>query len=618
MHGVTLVFAGLKFTGHFPPAWVVVFLLFHHVAGWTLSPQDVYALAAKSVVAIETLDENAKRIGIFSATQIEARRFVTVCDGLDTAHSVRIMQGADTVKGQIVELDRERNLCFVDVALAGGNAISGQKQTPVAGSRVFAVSNALGLGVGISEGVVSGIRQFPSGNYIQFTAPISPGSQGGALVDDQGQLLGILDYRRRDGQNVNFAASVNWLQEVAQRAAASADQLKRFDAATALMKQQRWDALAQHSADWLHSQPDQVDALRFALASAKGSNNATAELAGWRALRRARPDDADVGLGLGVALLESKNVDHVKEAQVLARQLVDAHQEFAPAHWLLGRAQHGSGAAQDAETSYRKALTLDPWLLEAYQGLAQLALAKSDTATAISIWSRLSALLPDDLSFRLNLIESYLSAGKVARAHLELESLPEKDKDSALAWYWRGVTLDRLGSPDAAVRAYHKSLARQLARADLAWAGIGFVMMEMKRYPEAIAAFDTAHKINPADLRWRYLYAVNLKDGGRAAEALQIAMVLTEQAPQNSVYWRLRGLALGTLARHQEAVPAIERSLLLDARQPSLWGALVLANQNLGRRQEALNAYQKLREIDAKEAENTYRSAILPLEGTAP
>ena len=67
-----------------------------------------------------------------------------------------------------------------------------------------------------------------------------------------------------------------------------------------------------------------------------------------------------------------------------------------------------------------------------------------------------------------------------------------------------------------------------------------------------------------------------------------------------------------------EAIPAIERSLLLDARQPSLWSALVLANQNLGRRQEALNAYQKLREIDAKEAENAYRSVILPLEGAAP
>lgn len=615
---MTLASARLKTTGRLWSACIPFLLLFHHLAGWTLSPQDVYTVAAKSVAVLETLDEDADRIGTFSATQVDTRRFVTVCDALETAHSLRITRGAEAFKGQIADRDRERNLCFVDVAMPFGQPISAQTQAPATGSRVYAVSNALGLGVGISEGVVSGVRQFPNGSYIQFTAPISPGSQGGALVDDQGQLLGILDYRRRDGQNVNFASSVIWIQEVGPRAAASADQLKRFDAATALLKQKRWDELARHSADWLRSQPDQADALRFALAAAKGINNAEAELAGWRALRRAKPEDADMGLGLGMALIASGSADNIKEALVLARQLVAEHREYAEAHWLLARALQVSGLLQDAESSYRQSLTLDPWLTDAYQGLAQLAQARSDTATAISIWSRLSALLPDDPGLRFSLTQAYLSAGKASRAYLELENLGERDRDSAPAWYWRGVTLDALGSPDAAVQAYHKSLERQLAGADLAWAGIGFATMEMKRYPEAIAAFDTAHKINPADLRWRYLHAVNLKDGGRPVEALQIAMVLTEQAPQTSVYWRLRGLALGMLARHLEAIPAIERSLLLNAMQPSLWSALVLANQNLGRRQEALNAYQKLREIDANEAESTYRTVILPLEGAAP
>ena len=62
----------------------------------------------------------------------------------------------------------------------------------------------------ISEGVVAGIRHFPAGDYIQFSAPISPGSEGGALVDEQGRLVGVIDYRRRDGQNENYQYDTLW------------------------------------------------------------------------------------------------------------------------------------------------------------------------------------------------------------------------------------------------------------------------------------------------------------------------------------------------------------------------------------------------------------------------
>jgi len=116
------------------------------------------------------------------------------------------------------------NLCLIEVDGAPSQAMAIKWQAPAAGSRVFAVSNALGLGVGISEGVVSGVRHFPNGDYIQFTAPISPGSEGGALVDDDGQLLGIVDYRRRDGQNVNFASLAEWIDQIEKRSAENAEE----------------------------------------------------------------------------------------------------------------------------------------------------------------------------------------------------------------------------------------------------------------------------------------------------------------------------------------------------------------------------------------------------------
>lgn len=40
---------------------------------------------------------------------------------------------------------------------------------------------------------------------IQFTAPISPGSSGGAVLNMQGELIGISTAGIDNGQNINLA-----------------------------------------------------------------------------------------------------------------------------------------------------------------------------------------------------------------------------------------------------------------------------------------------------------------------------------------------------------------------------------------------------------------------------
>ena len=44
---------------------------------------------------------------------------------------------------------------------------------------------------------------------IQFTAPISPGSSGGALFDDSGNVIGITTSTLTEGQNINLAVHIS-------------------------------------------------------------------------------------------------------------------------------------------------------------------------------------------------------------------------------------------------------------------------------------------------------------------------------------------------------------------------------------------------------------------------
>lgn len=81
------------------------------------------------------------------------------------------------------------------------------------GERVYAIGNPRGFEQSISEGIVSGNREEDGVSWIQHSAPISPGSSGGALISSRGELLGINSRFRKESQNLNFAVPAATLSE---------------------------------------------------------------------------------------------------------------------------------------------------------------------------------------------------------------------------------------------------------------------------------------------------------------------------------------------------------------------------------------------------------------------
>ena len=77
------------------------------------------------------------------------------------------------------------------------------------GNKVYTMSSPRGLEYTYTDGVISSTRNEKSYTLIQFTCPISPGSSGGALVNQQGVLIGIITSQFIQSQNLNFAISIN-------------------------------------------------------------------------------------------------------------------------------------------------------------------------------------------------------------------------------------------------------------------------------------------------------------------------------------------------------------------------------------------------------------------------
>lgn len=80
------------------------------------------------------------------------------------------------------------------------------------GTSVYVVGNPLGLEGTFSEGIVSSIREIESGELLQITAPISPGSSGGPVLDSAGEVIGVASAQITSGQNLNFAVPVSYLR----------------------------------------------------------------------------------------------------------------------------------------------------------------------------------------------------------------------------------------------------------------------------------------------------------------------------------------------------------------------------------------------------------------------
>ena len=86
----------------------------------------------------------------------------------------------------------------------------------VRGQKIVAIGSPLGLFNSVSDGIVAGFRDIQKMSMVQFTAAISNGSSGGALLDMQGRLVGLITAGFNDGQNLNLAVPAHVIYQFAQ------------------------------------------------------------------------------------------------------------------------------------------------------------------------------------------------------------------------------------------------------------------------------------------------------------------------------------------------------------------------------------------------------------------
>lgn len=78
------------------------------------------------------------------------------------------------------------------------------------GDKAYNISSPLGLEASISEGIVSSLRSDGQhGNIVQITTPISQGSSGSALLNENGKVFAVATFKYNNGENLNFGVMID-------------------------------------------------------------------------------------------------------------------------------------------------------------------------------------------------------------------------------------------------------------------------------------------------------------------------------------------------------------------------------------------------------------------------
>jgi hypothetical protein len=109
-------------------------------------------------------------------------------------------------------MDKANDLVILKVSgVYGTNLAIGSEAFPEIGEKIYAVGNPKGLNGTFSEGIISGVRDLQTSKVLQITAPVSPGSSGGPVLNTHGQVIGIAFASFTRAQNLNFAIPIKYL-----------------------------------------------------------------------------------------------------------------------------------------------------------------------------------------------------------------------------------------------------------------------------------------------------------------------------------------------------------------------------------------------------------------------
>jgi tetratricopeptide (TPR) repeat protein len=473
-----------------------------------LSPQEIFKLVSPSVMVVQSLDVKGSVEAFGSGVVIATGKVVTNRHVIENGLSFRVEHGSKSWTARLVKVDSDHDLAELSVDGITAPAIRIRNSSTLAvGEKVYAIGSPEGLELTISEGLISGLRDFDKDRVIQTSAAISHGSSGGGLFDAEGKLVGITTFFLKEGQSLNFALPGEWTLALERQpetgASSTSENSPTFQALL-------WFEIGYKADD---------------------AGNYEQAIVAYQTAIRLKPDHTEAWYNLGIAYDSLGQYDKAISA---FQEAIRLKPDYAKAWYNLGTA-YGSrlGQYDKAISANQEAIRLKPDDAKAWYnlGIAYDRLGQYDKA--ISANQEAIRLKPDYAEAWDNLGVAYDRLGQRDKAISANQEAIRLKPDYAKAWYNLGVAYDDLGKHDKAISAYREAIRLKPDDAE-AWYNLGVAYTRLGQYDKAISANQEAIRLKPDYTNAWYNLGIYYKAKGQRSEVIKVYEKLKTLDPKSA------------------------------------------------------------------------------------
>ena len=429
------------------PVIVLIFCTISRVSAQTAPQIAEKALAA--TVYLEMQDSKGLSLGFGSGFFVRDNLIATnyhVIEGAARGTAKLVGQFSTyTIEG-VTATDQTNDLALLKVTVYGIKPLPlGNSSDVKIGETVYVAGNPKGLEGTFSNGIISSRRDPYTKERLQMTAPISPGSSGGPVLNSKGEVIGISFMTLVGGQNLNFAIPSRYLTELLPESK-PAKPLAQGNRSISAETYYTWGNTKYHLGDYKGAITDYTQAIRlkpdyanvyFNRGVAKGDlGQYSAAIADLDIFIRLKPDDADAYLNRGSA---KDNLGQHLAAIADYDSAIRLKPDYAEAYYNRGNAKSNLGQHLAAIADYDSAIRLKPDYAEAYYNRGNAKSNLGQHLAAIADYDSAIRLKPDHADAYYNLGVAKGQLGQYSAAIADYDSAIRLKPDHADAYLNRGI-----------------------------------------------------------------------------------------------------------------------------------------------------------------------------------
>lgn len=237
-------------------------------AGPSLDPAVAERVSA-SVVKVRVVNET-RRVATGSAVSLGDGVLITSCHGLRQARVIEVLASGLQPEVPGVVKDVEHDLCLLRTSADIPAIPFAQDGDALKVGDFVAAFGYKGPDIRHTEGTVRALHPYDGAHVIQTDAAFASGESGGALVDRDGRLVGILTFYAKEREDSFFAVPAIWVRKLLDRVAAGTPEGRQpersfweragaeqpaFLQAAAREYAHDWEGLREVAAHWVGQQP---------------------------------------------------------------------------------------------------------------------------------------------------------------------------------------------------------------------------------------------------------------------------------------------------------------------------------------------------------------------------